>query len=143
MDNILLNPIGKIITPFQRIADCPKNSRFAQDAESTILVDEQYQEALLDIESASHLIILYWLDKAQRDRLFVKTHLDGEIRGAFATRAPHRPNPIGVSVVKLLERASNNLRVVGLDCLDGTLLVDIKPYIAHNDAFSEASIAWQ
>lgn len=87
-------------------------------------------------------MILYWLDQAQRDCLSTKVRLDGEIQGSFTTRTSHRPNSIGVSVVRLLKRDGNNLSVVGLDCLDGTSLLDVKDYIANHDDFFEATIVW-
>lgn len=138
-----LKKIGFIETAYLRIEDCPKNTRFSEGYAS-LYIDNEYIDGLLDIESASHLIVLYWLDKADRSVYQAKTvRADGKLRGCFATRTPNRPNPIGFSVVKLLEKNENKLLVSGLDCISGTIILDIKPYIANNDAFNDAIVSWQ
>lgn len=134
-DCFVLNPIGQIFTGFKTQKDCPRNSRFNK-AESVLEVDPAYKEALLGLEDVEYLIVLYWLDKADRSRLQSKPpHIDKEL-GVFSTRSPHRPNPIALSVVKILGIEENRIKVSGLDCIDGTPLLDLKrsiPSIDQND----------
>ena len=133
--------IGRIRTPWQRREDCPKNAR-ESDAVCTIEVDPRWAPGLKDVESCSHLVVLYWMDKARRDLVLQVPRHYGEQRGTFALRSPARPNPIAMSVVKLLKVEGANLSVQGLDCLDGTALLDIKPYFASTDAVPEAVTGW-
>jgi tRNA-Thr(GGU) m(6)t(6)A37 methyltransferase TsaA len=133
--------IGRIHTPWTRREDCPKNAR-ESDAVCTIEVAARWAPALKDIETCSHLVVLYWMDRARRDLVLQVPRHYGEQRGTFALRSPARPNPIALSVVKLLKVESAKLSVVGLDCLDGTPLLDIKPYFASTDAVPEAVTGW-
>lgn len=133
--------VGRIHTPWQRREECPKNAR-ESDAVCTIEVDRRYAAALKDIETSSHLLVLYWMDKARRDLVLqAPRHYDAQ-RGTFALRSPVRPNPIAASVVKLVGVNGSSLSVVGLDCLDGTPLIDIKPYFASVDAVPDAVVGW-
>ena len=126
--------IGTIRTPWKTRAECPKNPREAGDTLCTIEVDLRYARALEGIEKSSHLVALYFMDRARRDLVVQVPRQLGEARGTFALRSPVRPNPIAISVVKLLKREGTKLTVTGLDCLDGTPLLDIKPYYATVDA---------
>ena len=94
------------------------------------------------MELATHLIILYWCDRANREKLQTRTPHGPEIRGVFACRSPSRPNPLAFCVVELVERQENKLLVRGLDALDKSILLDIKPYSAGIDSFPEASLPW-
>ena len=133
--------IGRLRTPWQHLDDCPKNGA-ASDAVCAIEVDPRYAEALRDVETVSHLIVLYFMDRAPRNILLqAPGHYRG-LHGAFALRSPARPNPLSLSVVRLLGVAGRRLEVVGLDCLDGTPLIDIKPYFASIDSVPEASVGW-
>ncbi len=133
--------IGRIQTPWQRREECPKNAR-ESDAICTIEVDPRYAAALKDIETSSHLLVLYWMDKARRDLVLqAPRHYDAQ-RGTFALRSPVRPNPIAASVVKLVGVDGRRLSVIGLDCLNGTPLIDIKPYFASVDAVPDAVVGW-
>ncbi len=134
--------IGRIRTPWTRQEDCPKNAR-ESDAICTIEVDERWADALTDVESCSHLLVLYWMDRARRDLVLQVPRHYGEPRGSFALRSPVRPNPIAASVVRLIERNGRVLSVMGLDCLDGTPLLDLKPYFASTDAVPDAVVGWQ
>jgi tRNA-Thr(GGU) m(6)t(6)A37 methyltransferase TsaA len=118
--------IGRIRTPWTRREECPKNAR-ESDAVCTIEVDERYAAALTGVEGCSHLLVLYWMDKSRRDLVLQVPRHYGEQRGTFALRSPARPNPVAASVATLLQIAGTRLSVVGLDCLDGTPLIDIKP----------------
>lgn len=133
--------IGRIRTPWTRRQDCPKNAR-ESDAVCTIEVDPRYAAALAGIESCSHLLVLYWMDKSRRDLVLQVPRHYGEARGTFALRSPARPNPIATSVVALRQVFDNRLSVVGLDCLDGTPLIDIKPYFASTDSVPNAVVGW-
>jgi tRNA-Thr(GGU) m(6)t(6)A37 methyltransferase TsaA len=133
--------IGRIRTPWTRREDCPKNPR-ESDARCTIEVDQRYAPALAGVESCSHLVVLYWMDRARRDLVLQVPRHYGERRGTFALRSPARPNPIAASVATLLGIEGHVLSVVGLDCLDGTPLIDIKPYFASTDSVPDAVVGW-
>ena len=133
--------IGRIQTPWTRREECPKNAR-ESDAVCTIEVAEPYVAALNGVESCTHLLVLYWMDKSRRDLVLQVPRHYGEQRGTFALRSPARPNPIAASVVTLRQISGNRLSVVGLDCLDGTPLVDIKPYFASTDSVPNAVVGW-
>ncbi len=133
--------IGRIRTPWRRREDCPKNARESA-AQCTIEVDPRWARALTGVESCTHLVVLYWMDRARRDLVIQVPQHYGVGRGTFALRTPARPNPIAMSVARLLNVAGNKLTVVGIDCLDDTPLVDIKPYFASTDAVSDAVVGW-
>jgi tRNA-Thr(GGU) m(6)t(6)A37 methyltransferase TsaA len=133
--------IGRICTPWTSREQCPKNAR-ESDAVCTIEVDARYAAALQDVETSSHLLVLYWMDKARRDLVLqAPRHYDAQ-RGTFALRSPVRPNPIAASVVRLNRVEGTRLDVIGLDCLDGTPLLDIKPYFPSTDAVPDAVVGW-
>jgi tRNA-Thr(GGU) m(6)t(6)A37 methyltransferase TsaA len=133
--------IGRIRTPWIRREDCPKNGREAE-AVCTIELDSRWAQGLRGLETSSHVVVLYWMDRARRDLVLQAPRHYGEQRGTFALRSPVRPNPIAMSVVRLLGIEGGTLSVVGLDCLDGTPLLDIKPYFASTDAIPEALVGW-
>jgi tRNA-Thr(GGU) m(6)t(6)A37 methyltransferase TsaA len=133
--------IGRIRTPWTRRKECPKNAR-ESGAVCTVEVDTRYAAALKGVESCSHLIVLYWMDKSRRDLVLQVPRHYREARGTFALRSPARPNPIAMSVVTLLQVSDNRLSVVGIDCLDGTPLIDIKPYFASTDSVPDAFVGW-
>jgi tRNA-Thr(GGU) m(6)t(6)A37 methyltransferase TsaA len=133
--------IGRIRTPWKRREDCPKNAR-ESDAVCKIEVDPLWAKALAGLKTCSHLIVLYWMDKARRDLVVQVPRHYGEGRGTFALRSPVRPNPIAVSVVRLVGLEGTTLSVIGLDCLDNTPLLDLKPYFASTDAVPEAKVGW-
>jgi len=133
--------IGRIHTPWARREDCPKNAR-ESDALCTIEIDPRWAAALDGVETCSHLVVLYWMDKSRRDIAVQVPHHYQESRGTFALRSPARPNPIAMSVVTLKEVRGHSLSVTGLDCLDGTPLIDIKPYFASIDCVPDAVVGW-
>jgi tRNA-Thr(GGU) m(6)t(6)A37 methyltransferase TsaA len=133
--------IGRIRTPWRTRDECPKNAR-ESDAVCTIEVDPGFGAALKGVETCSHMLVLYWMDQARRDLLVQAPRHYGEPRGTFALRSPVRPNPIAASVVKLVAVDGPRLSVVGLDCLDGTPLLDLKPYFASTDAVPDAMVGW-
>ena len=132
--------IGRIRTPWTRRDDCPKNAR-GSEAECTIELEARYAAALDGVAGCTHLVVLYFMDRARRD-LLVQAPRHGERRGTFALRSPVRPNPIAMSVVRLVRIEGTTLTVVGLDCLDGTPLIDIKPYFASVDSVPDAVVGW-
>lgn len=134
--------IGRIYTPWKRREDCPKNPRESGDAVCTIVLDPRWVEGLTGLETVSHVVVLYWMDQARRDLTVQAPAHYAERRGTFALRSPVRPNPIAVSVVRLIRIEDNVLTVLGLDCLDGTPLLDLKPYFASTDSVPEASVGW-
>ena len=133
--------IGDIRTPWTDRKSCPKNAR-ESDAVCTLDLDPRWAAALQGVESCTHLIVLYWMGRSRRDLVVQVPRHYGVGRGTFALRSPARPNPIAMSVVRLLKVEGTRLSVVGLDCLDHTPLLDIKPYFASTDAVAEAVVGW-
>jgi tRNA-Thr(GGU) m(6)t(6)A37 methyltransferase TsaA len=133
--------IGRIGTPWKDRKSCPRNAG-ESDAVCTVELDDRYVPALKEVETCSHLILLYWMDKAPRNLVRQVPGHYGVQRGTFALRSPARPNPIALSVVRLVGIDGNRLSVIGLDCLDGTPLVDIKPYFASVDSVPDAEVGW-
>jgi formylmethanofuran dehydrogenase subunit E len=134
-----LNPIGVIHSPYKDRKQCPPQGR---EEIFEIEISGQYGEGLKDIDGFSHLILLYWLHSAKSYSLSVNTPWDSKPHGVFATRSPNRPNPIGFSVVELIETNGNRLKVKGLDALEGTPLIDIKPYLPEIDSKTNVRVGW-
>ncbi|MBJ6724974.1 tRNA (N6-threonylcarbamoyladenosine(37)-N6)-methyltransferase TrmO [Geomesophilobacter sediminis] len=137
-----VEPIGVIHTPFATKDDCPIQPVFAAGCRGTVTLDDRFAAGLKDIELFSHIYLLYLFDRAGEVKLVRPTFLDDEPHGVFASRHPCRPNGIGMSIVKLDARRGNVLEVEGIDVLDGTPLIDIKPYIPRFDCFGGASEGW-
>jgi tRNA (adenine37-N6)-methyltransferase len=137
-----LIPIGIIHSPYLDKEQAPIQGAFAPESISRVEVFADFADGLKDIEMFSHLILLYLFDKAGEIKLVRQTFLDDAPHGIFASRHPCRPNGIGLTVVRLLNRRENVLEVGGLDVLDGTPLIDVKPYIRRFDCFSEATEGW-
>lgn len=139
-----LAPIGHIRTPFATIAQCPRNGRAIDPPPlCRAVVEQRFIEGLASLEGFSHLILLYWLGDAGPVQLRFTPPFDDSERGVFATRAPRRPNPVGLSVVKFEGFESPGVLLVrNLDCVDGTKLLDIKPYLPTTDAEPDASMGW-
>jgi tRNA-Thr(GGU) m(6)t(6)A37 methyltransferase TsaA len=133
--------IGRIRTPWKTRDQCPKNAR-ESEAVCTLELDPRWAQALTDVASCSHLVVLYWMNRSRRDLVLQVPRTYGFGRGTFALRSPARPNPIAMSVVRLVGVEGTRLSVVGLDCLDETPLLDIKPYFASTDAVPDAVVGW-
>lgn len=133
--------LGRIRTPWTERKQCPKNAR-ESDAVCTIEIDPRFAPGLKDVESCSHLVVLYWMDRSPRNIVLQVPGHYGVQRGTFALRSPARPNPVAMSVVRLLRIEGNTLSVIGLDCLDGTPLIDLKPYFASTDSVPDAVVGW-
>lgn len=141
LTKIELTPIGTIRSGFTALSDCPSASRF-NNGTCDIIINPELEEGLHNITLSSHIVVLYWFHKANRQRVTRRIVPGQKKRGVFASRSPFRPNPVALSVVKLIKHEGNKLVVSGLDCLDGTKVVDIKPYSPEDDCFPEASIGW-
>lgn len=137
-----VTPIGVIRTPYAKLESIPIQGRLAPDTRGRVEVDAAYEAGLADIEGFSHLILVYVFHKSDREDLIATPFLDDEKRGVFAIRTPHRPNHLGVTVVKLEKREGRILHVSGVDMLDGTPLLDIKPYVSPFDAPPDARLGW-
>ena len=137
-----LTQIGVIRSPFKEATGMPIQPALAKDIEGAVDVFPQYAPALKDLDGFERIWLIYWFDKAASFRPTVVPYLDTAERGLFATRAPARPNPIGISSVRLLSIDDAAIRVAELDVLDGTPLLDIKPYVPRFDSYPEACSGW-
>jgi tRNA-Thr(GGU) m(6)t(6)A37 methyltransferase TsaA len=129
-------PIGFVSTPYKGGSDIPKGLGTTHEAEGVITITPDYELGLTDIEGFSHLFVLWELDRAGSFELLGTPPADNRQHGVFATRSPRRPNPIGLTVVELLHREGAVLHVRGVDMLDGTPILDIKPYLSSIPAAS-------
>lgn len=139
---ISFTPIGVIYTPFDRPQGMPIQAAYAPDVRGTVELDPAYAAGLKDLDGFSHIILLYHFHRSTGYALRVRPYLDDEERGLFAVRAPRRPNPIGLSVVELERIEGNVLYVRGVDMLDGTPLLDIKPFVPAFDSPVATRIGW-
>jgi tRNA-Thr(GGU) m(6)t(6)A37 methyltransferase TsaA len=139
-----LTPIGTLHTPWRTIPECPRNGRQPESAPvCRARIAPAFVPGLRSLEGFSHLILLYWLNQAKAPELVFTPPFDPEPRGVFATRGPRRPNPIGLSVVAFDGfEGPDCLLVRYLDCVDGTPLLDIKPYLATTDSEPAATMGW-
>jgi tRNA-Thr(GGU) m(6)t(6)A37 methyltransferase TsaA len=139
--DFLMKPIGVIHTPFTDKQQTPIQPTRSQ-AVGQVEVFPEFADGLQDLEGFSHIILLYVFHQSDGYTLQVKPFLDDQLRGLFATRYPCRPNPIGLSVVRLLARQDNILDIEGVDVLDGTPLLDIKPYVPDFDVRNGTRTGW-
>jgi tRNA-Thr(GGU) m(6)t(6)A37 methyltransferase TsaA len=139
---ITYRPIGVIHSPFKRAKGTPIQGAFAPAAEGVVEVFAEFAEGLRDLELFSHVYLLYQFHQAGSVSLTVVPFLDDREHGVFATRAPSRPNGIGLSIVRVLGRDGRRIRAAQLDVLDGTPLLDIKPYVPRFDCRPSASSGW-
>jgi tRNA-Thr(GGU) m(6)t(6)A37 methyltransferase TsaA len=142
MSSLAYRPVGVIHSPFKEAFGAPIQSVAARDVEGVVELFPQYAEGLRDIDGFSHLILIYHFHLSDKSSLTVRPYLDDETHGVFATRAPARPNPIGISVVRLTRVDGTRLHITGVDILDGTPVLDIKPYIPQFDAIETEKIGW-
>jgi tRNA-Thr(GGU) m(6)t(6)A37 methyltransferase TsaA len=138
---IEFNSIGVIHSPYKARAKAPHQGHTSENV-SEIEVYEQYAEGLKDIDGFSHLLIFYCFHQSRDYSLIVKTPHDAEPHGVFATRSPNRPNPVAICVVKLISRDGRLLKVKGLDAVNRTPLLDIKPYFPAIDFVWDATMGW-
>jgi tRNA-Thr(GGU) m(6)t(6)A37 methyltransferase TsaA len=136
-----MKPIGVIHSPFTDRKQMPIQASRSQ-AVGKVVVDSSFEEGLQGIEGFSHLILLYAFHRSDGYKLKIKPFLDDHLRGLFTTRYPFRPNPIGLSIVQLTIRQENILTILGVDVLDGTPLLDIKPYVPDFDVRTDTRTGW-
>lgn len=134
--------IGTIHTPFERLEGMPIQPSGAKEVKGTILLEPQYEAGLQGLEGFSHIILLYHFHRSKGYQLKVKPFLDTEKRGLFATRAPRRPNSIGLSIVRLVRIEGIRLHIQDVDVLDGTPLLDIKPWVPTFDMREHVRSGW-
>ncbi len=130
---IVLKPVGVVRSPYKDVSEAPSQGIYARE-DSVIHIFPEFQEALDGIIRYKHFFILYWLDRAERNILKVIPRGGGKKRGVFSTRAPSRPNPIGLCLVELKKLEGCDLTVRGLDAVDGSYVIDIKPYFRDIDS---------
>ncbi len=136
------SPIGIIHSPFTSLQGMPIQPVGAVGVKGTVEIQEEYAEGLKDLDGFSHIVLLYFFHKSRGFKLQVVPFMDTSVRGVFATRAPKRPNPIGISVVRLESIDGRVLNIDGVDVLDGTPLIDVKPYVPDFDLQGEIRTGW-
>jgi len=139
--NLELKPIGIIHSPYKNTREAPYQGYKSKEI-CQIEVFKEFEEGLEDMEKFSHIIVIYWFHKSQGYHLLVKTPWDDSLHGLFTTRSPHRPCPLGLTVVELIAREKNILKVKGLDAVDGTPLLDIKPCILSIEEKLAVKLGW-
>ncbi|MCG8642621.1 MAG: tRNA (N6-threonylcarbamoyladenosine(37)-N6)-methyltransferase TrmO [Desulfobacterales bacterium] len=141
-----IHSIGVAHTPFNDPEGMPIQPRGAKDVTGTIVLDKAYEKGLADLDGFSHIIVLFHLHRSKGYDLMVTPFLDDQKRGLFSTRAPRRPNPIGLSVVRLLGIKGNTLTIQGVDMLNKTPIIDIKPFVplfdTNEDTGEELRLGW-
>ncbi len=141
-EEIIMKPIGIVRSPYKQAKDMPIQGKFKSDIKAYIELKEQYVPGLKDLEGFSHFIIVYYFHKSQKETLQSKPFLEDEVHGIFAIRSPHRPNHIGISIVKLESIEKNKIHFSQVDMLDGTPVLDIKPYVKHFDSRDNVRCGW-
>lgn len=139
---LTIETIGVIETPFDEPAGTPIQPSRAQDARGTVRVDPRFRDGLKDLDGFERIWLIYWFHRAPIARLTVTPFLDTVERGIFATRAPSRPSPIGISVVRLAAVQDGQLEVEGVDMVNGTPLLDVKPYVPEFDSHPASKAGW-
>lgn len=134
--------IGTIRTPFTTLTDMPIQPKGAAEVYGQIILDSRFEKGLQDLDGFSHIYLLYHFHKADRTELTVVPFMDTQSRGVFSTRSPLRPNHIGLSIVELVKTEANIVHVKGIDVLDQTPLLDIKPYIETFDQVEQSRSGW-
>ena len=143
MDQLTLKPIGIIRTQYTETLGMPIQAALAQSSVlSVAMLDEEWVEGLQDLEQFTHIILVYWFHKARPFQLLQKPFIENTMRGIFSIRSPHRPNPIGISVVELVKIEKNHIYFNHADMLDGTPLLDIKPFVPALDNRLTAGSGW-
>jgi tRNA-Thr(GGU) m(6)t(6)A37 methyltransferase TsaA len=139
---MIFEPIGVIHSPFLEVEGMPIQPAGADGVQGTVEVYDDYREGLRDLEGFSHILLLYHFHRSSGFSLAVRPFMDSRAKGVFATRAPCRPNPIGISLVRLEGIEEGLLRVSNLDILDGTPLLDIKPFVPEFDTVADCRTGW-
>ncbi len=142
MEKITFSPIGIVHSPFKNPQDTPIQTTVSKSSDSNIEIFSEYLDGLKDLDGFSHIIIIFYFHLSNEYSLLVKPHMDNELHGVFSTRSPKRPNPIGFSIVKLNKILKNILFINGIDMVDGTPILDIKPYVNKFDCRENVKIGW-
>ncbi|MCD6599168.1 MAG: tRNA (N6-threonylcarbamoyladenosine(37)-N6)-methyltransferase TrmO [Dehalococcoidia bacterium] len=142
MNEISYKPIGTVHSSFKEPEGTPIQPAAAKGINGTVEVFPEYAEGLKDVEGFSHIILIFYFHLSRRAPLKVKPYMDNEVRGVFATRSPSRPNPIGISVVRLIGIENNILHIQDVDIVDGTPLLDIKPHVPEFDLREVVRVGW-
>lgn len=142
MQNITIKPIGIIHTPYKTTKDIPIQGIFKNNIEGFLKLNEEYCDGLKDLDTFSHAILLYYFDRSKREDLISQPFLENEKHGIFAIRSPHRPNHIGLSIVKIKKIIENKVYFTEVDMLDKTPLLDIKPFVKQFDNRENVVSGW-
>jgi tRNA-Thr(GGU) m(6)t(6)A37 methyltransferase TsaA len=142
MPQIVMHPIGKIYSPYKKDKDIPIQGRFKGDVEAFVELKKQYVKGLKDLDKFSHCILIYYFHKSKKITIEGKPFLEDKKHGIFAIRSPHRPNHIGVSIVKIHRIRGNKLYFSQVDMIDKTPLLDIKPYVKYFDSRDDVLSGW-
>ena len=142
MQTVSYKPIGVIHSPFRDVKGMPIQPAGAEGVTGSVEIEPEYAAGLKDIEGFSHIILIYHFHLSKGYSLEVKPFLDDELHGVFATRAPMRPNAIGISVVRLVRLEGRVIHVADVDIVDGTPLLDLKPYVPEFDTRKTTRIGW-
>lgn len=142
MNQIIVHPIGIIHSPYKEIKDIPIQGIFKSKVEAWIELENKYINGLKDLDQFSHAIIIYYFHKSQREEIEGKPFLEQNKHGIFAIRSPHRPNHIGLSIVRIKSIKGNKMYFAEVDVLDETPLLDIKPYVKYFDSRNNVVSGW-
>ena len=142
-NKFIFHPIGVIHSPHKVMSKTPIQPIFCSDIKGTVVLDAEYADGLKDLQGFSHIYLFYYFHQSQKTCLRLKPYLSDQEHGIFATRAPHRPNKLGMSLVRLMKIKDTILHVKDIDILDGTPLFDIKPYIQRFDSRENTRSGWQ
>jgi len=139
---IALHPIGVIHSPYKESKDIPIQGRFKDNVEAWVELGDEYVNGLKDLDKFSHAILIYYFHKSHKENIEGKPFLEEDKHGIFAIRSPHRPNHIGFSVVKIKRIQENKMYFAEVDMIDGTPLLDIKPYVKYFDSRENVVSGW-
>jgi len=142
MDKIVIHPIGIIHSPYKQSTDIPIQGIFKSEVQACIELEQEYADGLKDLDKFSHAIILYYFHKSSRQGVEGRPFLEQDKHGIFAIRSPHRPNHIGLSIVKIKRIDANKMYFTEVDMLDQTPVVDIKPYVKYFDSRDNVVSGW-
>ncbi|MBN2456512.1 MAG: tRNA (N6-threonylcarbamoyladenosine(37)-N6)-methyltransferase TrmO [Sedimentisphaerales bacterium] len=142
MKKITMNPIGIIHSPYKQIKDMPIQGKFKACVQAWVELKKEYRAGLKDLNGFSYAIIIYYFHKSEKTEIEGKPFLEDNKHGIFAIRSPHRPNHIGLSVIKVEKIEANKLHFSEVDVLDGTPVLDIKPYVKHFDGRDNVISGW-
>ena len=142
MNEIVMNPIGVIHSPYIRTEEVPKLPFKDEDVEAYAELNEELSEGLKDLDGFSHAILLFYFHLSKETHMYGKPYFEKDKHGIFATRSPHRPNHIGLSIIKIKRIEKNKLYFNNVDMIDNTPILDIKPYISDTDIKENVSCGW-